>query len=68
VPAGPADRQIGRYSAAELRRLRELNALRTELDRRMRQNLALIKSAAGVAPWMVEAEGRQRLAAQLGRS
>lgn len=68
APAAAADRQIGRYSAAELRTLRELNALRTELDRRMRENLARIKAAAQIAPWIVGEEGRRRLDAQLGRS
>ncbi|MGZ6662893.1 MAG: hypothetical protein ACXVHL_36850 [Solirubrobacteraceae bacterium] len=68
APPATAERQIGRYSAAELRTLRELNALRTELDRRMRENLARIKAAAQIAPWIVGEEGRRRLAAQLGRS
>jgi hypothetical protein len=59
---------MGRYSAAELRTLRELNALRTELERRIREHLTRIREAAEVAPWILGEEGRRRLAVQLGRS
>lgn len=67
APPTTADRHKGPYSASELRTLRELNALRTEIDRRMRENLARIKAAAQVVPWLLDEEGRRRLAALLGR-
>jgi hypothetical protein len=58
---------MGRYSASELRTLRELNALRAEIERRMREHVAGIKEAAQIAPWIVGEGGRRRLAAQLDR-
>lgn len=61
APPAAADRQLGRYSAAELRMLRELKALRAELDRRMREHLARIREAAQLVPWIVGDEGRRRL-------
>jgi hypothetical protein len=59
---------MGRYSAAELHMLRELNALRTEIERRIREHVTRIMEAAQVAPWILGEEGRRRIAGQLGRS
>jgi hypothetical protein len=59
---------MGRYSAAETRTLRELNALRTELERRIDEHLTRIREAAQVAPWILGEEGRRRLAAPQTRS
>jgi hypothetical protein len=44
---------MGRYSESELRTLRELTALRNDIDRRMRANVARIEAAARIAPWIL---------------
>jgi hypothetical protein len=68
TPAAAADRQMGRHSESAWRTLRELSALRTEIDREMRQHVARIEQAARIAPWILGEERRGRLAGRLGRS
>lgn len=58
---------MGRYSASELRMLRELNALRAEIHRRMRENVARIEAAAQIAPWILGGKRRPGPVTQIGR-
>jgi hypothetical protein len=68
TPAAAADRELRRHSESAWRTLQELSALRTEIDREMRQDVARIEQAARIAPWILGEERRGRLAGRLGRS